>query len=94
MVVLKKSSNILTIGGLGKTRSSSNYTRSSKASSRNPLGPALNTNGKPRAPQGSANDPQSIAARVNIFLKLKPMNEIYESFNMVAYCYDTKFLTY
>jgi len=28
------------------------------------LGPALNTNLKPRARQGSANDPQSIAARV------------------------------
>lgn len=29
------------------------------------LGPALNTNLKPRARQGSANDPQSIAARVS-----------------------------
>ncbi|CAM6107717.1 unnamed protein product [Calypogeia fissa] len=35
-----------------------------KSSSRHAVGPALNTNLKPRARQGSANDPQSIAARV------------------------------
>ncbi len=29
------------------------------------LGPALNTNGKPRAQRGSPTDPQSIYARVN-----------------------------
>jgi hypothetical protein len=36
----------------------------STASGSRALGPALNTNMKPRARQGSANDPQSIAARV------------------------------
>jgi hypothetical protein len=35
-----------------------------KTSNARTLGPALNTNLKPRARQGSANDPQSIAARV------------------------------
>jgi hypothetical protein len=35
-----------------------------KTSNAHTLGPALNTNLKPRARQGSANDPQSIAARV------------------------------
>jgi hypothetical protein len=39
-------------------------------SSSRALGPALNTNLKPRARQGSANDPQSVAARVKISLKL------------------------
>ncbi|BBN06045.1 protein MpBHLH14 [Marchantia polymorpha subsp. ruderalis] len=34
-----------------------------KSNSRHAVGPALNTNLKPRARQGSANDPQSIAAR-------------------------------
>lgn len=37
---------------------------SQSTSSGRALGPALNTNLKPRARQGSANDPQSIAARV------------------------------
>jgi hypothetical protein len=68
--VLKKSAasnmQLSVIKAPNKLGSSSGYTRPSKASSRNPLGPALNTNGKPRAPQGSANDPQSIAARVRI----------------------------
>nr|ABO84931.1 Rhd6-like 2 [Physcomitrium patens] len=36
----------------------------SQSASGRALGPALNTNLKPRARQGSANDPQSIAARV------------------------------
>ena len=31
------------------------------------VGPALNTNGKPRARRGSATDPQSVYARVNIY---------------------------
>ena len=35
------------------------------------LGPALNTNLKPRARQGSANDPQSIAARVSSLILLR-----------------------
>ncbi|CAK9262326.1 unnamed protein product, partial [Sphagnum jensenii] len=38
--------------------------QSASGSSSRALGPALNTNLKPRARQGSANDPQSIAARV------------------------------
>jgi len=37
-------------------------------------GPALNTNGKPRARRGSATDPQSVYARVTINAALqKPM---------------------
>ena len=31
------------------------------------LGPALNTNGKPRARRGSATDPQSVYARVSSY---------------------------
>jgi hypothetical protein len=31
------------------------------------LGPALNTNGKPRARRGSATDPQSVYARVSYY---------------------------
>ncbi|KAH7430919.1 hypothetical protein KP509_08G020500 [Ceratopteris richardii] len=50
-----------------------------KKGSRHPLGPALNTNLKPRAQQGSANDPQSIAARQRrerINARLKTLQEL------------------
>ncbi|MCO5608968.1 hypothetical protein L7F22_063186 [Adiantum nelumboides] len=46
---------------------------------RNPLGPALNTNFKPRARQGTANDPQTIAARNRrgrINARLKVLQEL------------------
>ncbi len=46
----------------GRCSSSSSCSSMSKAVKK--IGPALNTNMKPRARQGSANDPQSIAARV------------------------------
>ncbi len=46
----------------GRCSSSSSCSSMSKAAKK--IGPALNTNMKPRARQGSANDPQSIAARV------------------------------
>ncbi|KAI5078582.1 hypothetical protein GOP47_0006253 [Adiantum capillus-veneris] len=61
------------------TATTSTTTKSSKSSSRNPQGPALNTNGKPRAMQGSANDPQSIAARnrrERINARLKVLQEL------------------
>ncbi|CAK9265694.1 unnamed protein product [Sphagnum jensenii] len=44
--------------------SSSSSSCSSMSKAVKKIGPALNTNMKPRARQGSANDPQSIAARV------------------------------
>jgi hypothetical protein len=45
-----------------------------KSSSRHAVGPALNTNLKPRARQGSANDPQSIAARVSFLSQSSSYN--------------------
>lgn len=61
------------------TRTGITTNRSSKSSPRNPQGPALNTNGKPRARQGSANDPQSVAARnrrERINARLKVLQEL------------------
>ncbi|KAH7431270.1 hypothetical protein KP509_08G040100 [Ceratopteris richardii] len=51
----------------------------SNTSCRKAMGRALNTNGKPRAPQGSANDPQSLAARnrrERINARLKILQEL------------------
>lgn len=61
--------------------STKSVTGSSKSgkSSRHAQGPALNTNGKPRARQGSASDPQSIAARnrrERINARLKVLQEL------------------
>lgn len=53
--------------------------RTAKSSSPNPLGPALNTNLKPRARQGTANDPQAISARnrrERINARLKTLQEL------------------
>jgi hypothetical protein len=55
-------------GGAGCSRleeiSNAAHQKVTQNTSGRALGPALNTNLKPRARQGSANDPQSIAARV------------------------------
>ncbi|KAH7366573.1 hypothetical protein KP509_18G086200 [Ceratopteris richardii] len=66
-------------GASSSISTTSTTTKSSKSSCRNPLGPALNTNGKPRAAQGSANDPQSVAARnrrERINARLKILQEL------------------
>ncbi|MCO5589415.1 hypothetical protein L7F22_043382 [Adiantum nelumboides] len=71
--------NTAAASAMTTTTTTSTTTKSSKSSSRNPQGPALNTNGKPRAVQGSANDPQSIAARnrrERINARLKVLQEL------------------
>lgn len=67
----------LVSGSINGAISTSNSSKSGKL--RNPLGPALNTNFKPRARQGTANDPQTLAARnrrERINARLKVLQEL------------------